>query len=69
MKEEERRMLLFPEFGPKKDFRGTVSMKTVSPHLRSIVPNVQRPDVRTDGRDGGEGRGRGKEREEKGKSG
>jgi hypothetical protein len=53
-------MLLFPESGPKKDFRVTVfktvtlesgpkkdfrvtaSLKTVTPHLRSIVPNVQR---------------------------
>ena len=30
------------EFGPEKDFRVTVSLKTVTPHLRSIVPNVQR---------------------------
>jgi hypothetical protein len=53
-------MLLFPESGPKKDFRVTASLKprprnpglkglsgngftrTVTPHLRSIVPNVQR---------------------------
>jgi hypothetical protein len=54
-------MLLFPESGPKKDFRvtaslkpqlrnpglkqdfrATASLKTATPHLRSIVPNVQR---------------------------
>ena len=35
-------MLLFSDFGPKKDFRVTVPLKTVTPHLRSIVPNVQR---------------------------
>jgi hypothetical protein len=53
-------MLLFPESGPKKNFRATASpkprprnlglkelsgngfTKTVTPHLRSIVPNVQR---------------------------
>ena len=53
-------MLLFPESGPKKNFRVTASLKppprnpgpkglsgngftkTVTPHLRSIVPNVQR---------------------------
>jgi hypothetical protein len=53
-------MLLFPESGPKKDFRVTASLnprprnpglkglsgkgftRTVTPHLRLIVPNVQR---------------------------
>ena len=53
-------MFLFPESGPKKNFRVTASLKprprnpglkglsgngftkTVTPHLRSIVPNVQR---------------------------
>jgi hypothetical protein len=35
-------MLLFPESGPKKNFRINGFTKTVAPHLRSIVPNVQR---------------------------
>ena len=35
-------MWLFPESGPKMGFRVTVSLKTVTPNLRSIVPNVQR---------------------------
>ena len=34
-------MFLFPDSGTKKNFRGTVSLKTVTPHLRSIVPNVK----------------------------
>jgi len=34
-------MLLFPESGPKKNFRVTASLKPLTPHLRSIVPNVQ----------------------------
>ena len=37
-----RRMFLFPDSGTKKNFRGTVSLKTVTPHLCSIAPNVQR---------------------------
>ena len=39
--EKRRRMLLFPESGPKKNFRIKGFTKTVTPHLRSIVPNVQ----------------------------
>jgi hypothetical protein len=35
-------MWLFPESGPTKDFRVTVSLNTVTQNLRSIVPNVQR---------------------------
>ena len=35
-------MMLFPESGPKKNFRVNGFTKTVTPHLRSIVPNVQR---------------------------
>ena len=35
-------MFLFPDSGTKKNFRGTVSLKTVAPNLCSIVPNVQR---------------------------
>ena len=35
-------MLLFPESGPKKELSGNGFTKTVTPHLRSIVPNVQR---------------------------
>ena len=35
-------MLLFPESGPKKNFRVNGFTKTVTLHLRSIVPNVQR---------------------------
>jgi hypothetical protein len=39
-------MLLFPESGPQKNFRVTGWVngftRTVTPHLRSIVPNVQR---------------------------
>jgi len=35
-------MWLFPESGPKKAFRVTVSLKTVTPNLHSIVPNFQR---------------------------
>jgi hypothetical protein len=35
-------MLLFPESGPKKNFRFNGFTKTVTPHLRSIVPYVQR---------------------------
>jgi hypothetical protein len=34
--------LLFPESGPKKKLSGNGFTKTVTPHLRSIVPNVQR---------------------------
>jgi hypothetical protein len=34
-------MFLFPDSGPKKGL-SAVSLKTVTPHLRSIVPNVQR---------------------------
>jgi hypothetical protein len=34
-------MLLFPGSGPKKNFRVNGFTKTVTPHLRSIVPNVQ----------------------------
>ena len=34
--------MAFSESGPKQDFRVTVSLKTVTPHLRSIVPNVHR---------------------------
>ena len=37
-----RRMLLFPESGPKKGLSGNGFTKTVTSHLRSIVPNVQR---------------------------
>jgi hypothetical protein len=33
-------MLLFPESGPKKNFRVNGFTKTVTPHLRSICPNV-----------------------------
>ena len=40
--EREEGMLLFPESGPKKDFRVNGFTRTVTPHLRSIVPNVQR---------------------------
>jgi hypothetical protein len=35
-------MLLFPESGPKKNLRGNGFTKTVTLHLRSIGPNVQR---------------------------
>jgi hypothetical protein len=35
-------MLLFPESEPKKNFRVNGLTKTVTPHLRSIVPNIQR---------------------------
>ena len=35
-------MLLFPESGPKKIFWVNGITKTVDPHLRSMVPNVQR---------------------------
>jgi len=35
-------MLLLPESGPKKNFRVNGFTKTVTLHLRSIVPNVQR---------------------------
>jgi hypothetical protein len=35
-------MLLFPESGPKKNFRVNGFTKTVTLHLRSIGPNVQR---------------------------
>ena len=35
-------MLLFPESGPKKNFRDNGFTKTVTPHLPSIVPNLQR---------------------------
>ena len=35
-------MLLFTESGPKKGLSGNGFTKTVTPHLRSIVPNVQR---------------------------
>ena len=35
-------MLLFPESGPKKNFRVNGFTKTVALHLRSIGPNVQR---------------------------
>jgi hypothetical protein len=34
-------MLLFPESGPKKNFRVNSFTKTVTLHLRSIGPNVQ----------------------------
>jgi hypothetical protein len=35
-------MLLFPESGPKKNFRANGLTKTVTLHLRSIGPSVQR---------------------------
>jgi hypothetical protein len=35
-------MLLCPESGPEKNIRVNGFTKTVTPHLRSIVPNVQR---------------------------
>jgi hypothetical protein len=35
-------MLLFPESGPKKNFWVNGFTKTVTLHLRSIGPNVQR---------------------------
>jgi hypothetical protein len=35
-------MLLFPESGPQKNFRVNGFAKTVTLHLRSIGPNVQR---------------------------
>jgi hypothetical protein len=35
-------MLLFPESGPNKNLRVYGFTKTMTPHLRSIVPNVQR---------------------------
>ena len=35
-------MWLFPESGPKKGLSGDGFAKTVTSHLRSIVPNVQR---------------------------
>ena len=35
-------MWLFPESGPKKGLSGNGFTKTVTSHLRSIVPNVQR---------------------------
>jgi len=34
-------MLLFPQSGPKNNFRVNGFNKTVTPHLRSIVPSVQ----------------------------
>jgi hypothetical protein len=35
-------MLLLPESGPRKNFRANGFTKTVTLHLRSIGPNVQR---------------------------
>ena len=35
-------MLLFPESGPRKNFRVNGFTKTVTLHLRSIGPNVKR---------------------------
>ena len=40
--ERRSRTWLFPESGPKKIFRVKGSTQTLTPHLRSIVPNVQR---------------------------
>ena len=38
--QRQRRMLLFPESGPKKNFRVNGFTKTVTLLLRSIGPNV-----------------------------
>jgi hypothetical protein len=42
MREADEGWLIFPESGPKKTFRVNDFTKTVTLHLRSIGPNVQR---------------------------